>query len=319
MYTKNNILVSVLVTVYNHEKYLEECLSSLVGQKTNFKYEILVHDDCSTDNSKKIIEKFYKKYSEKIVPFFEEENQYSKGVKIIENILIPKMKGKYFCFCEGDDYWIDENKIQKQYDFLEKNQEYKFCVHNSILVDKNSKFIRKKNVSENDGDLTCEDFIIGGGGFVCTNSIFSYSYLAKKLPKYFNYMSLDYIWQIYLSSCGKTYCFKDFMSAYRIQSDGSWSFRMKNNKDKYIEHCKKVITVLEMINIDFNYKYNEIFKKTIIIKNFEILRVKRDFKKMRYEPYKEIWNKLPLYKKIKYLLGEKFPKLSNVLYDIIHK
>ena len=83
---KNNIAVSVLCMVYNHEKYLRECLDSLVNQKTTFTYEILVHDDASTDQSKKIIEEYYKRFPDKIVPIYESENQYSKGVKINQEI-----------------------------------------------------------------------------------------------------------------------------------------------------------------------------------------------------------------------------------------
>ena len=312
----DKIMVSVLIMVYNHEKYLEECLNSIVNQKTNFKYEILVHDDCSTDNSKKIIEKFHNKYPSKIIPLYEEENQYSKGVKIIEDLLIPKMKGKYFCFCEGDDYWVDNSKLQKQYVFLEKNKEYKFCVHNSIIVDKDSKVIRKKIVLKDGGDLNCEDFITGGGGFVCTNSIFACSSLAKKLPKYFDYMSFDYIWQVYLSSCGKTYCLSDIMSAYRFRSGESWTERINKDKTKLINHFEKVNKVLEMINIDTNNKYDESIKKVIISNKFNILRLQHNFKQMHQEPYIELWKKLSKGKKMKYLIGEFMP---NWMYKIVKK
>ena len=312
---KSDIAVSVLVMVYNHEKYLDECLNSIVKQKTNFKYEILVHDDCSTDNSKKIIEKYYNNFPDKIIPFYEKENQYYKGNDIIKNILIPNIKGKYFCFCEGDDFWIDENKLQKQYEFLENNKEYKFCVHNSIVVDKNSIKIRDITPLKEGGDLTCYDFILGGGGFVATNSIFSYSFLAKNLPKYFDYMTIDYFWQIYLSSVGKSYCFKDYMSAYRFQSVGSWSARMKESKEKYINHIEKIINTLYMVfdEIDDNYKNS--VKKVILTEEFKVFKLKREYKKMKQEPYLEIWKSLSLKKKVGYFLDGHFP----IFYGIIKR
>ena len=307
------IKVSILCLAYNHEKYLEKCLDSLVNQKTNFKYEILVHDDCSTDSSKEIIERYYKKHPKKIIPVYEKENQYSKGVKINKDILIPKMKGKYFCFCEGDDYWIDENKLQKQYDFMERNKDYKLCIHNSIAVDKNGNELYKINPLVNGGDLKCEDFIKNGGGFVSTNSLFSYSYLAKNLPNYFDYLTVDYVWQIYLSSIGKNYCFKEHMSAYRIESEGSWTSRMLSNIDKLIEFKRRIINVLTLINDEMHFKYDEIIKKTIISQEFAILELQKDYKSMKKNKYKEVYKSRPLKIKMKYFLDEHFPSFYNFL------
>ena len=313
---KNNVGVSILCSVYNHEKYLEECLNSLVNQKTNFKYEILVHDDCSADNSKKIIAKFYQKYPDKIIPFYEKENQYSKGVKINKEILIPKMKGKYFCFCEGDDYWIDENKLQKQYDFLEEHQDYSLCIHNSIGVNKDSIKVSDITPLKDGGDLTCEDFIINGGGFVSTNSLFSRTTYAKNLPKYFDFMTLDYIWQIYLSSCGKTYCFKEKMSAYRIESDGSWTTRVYNNPEKFSKIEEKIIKSLELFNKETNYQFDKTVKARINLINFNIFELTRDYQKMYQDPYNDIRRKQPIKMRIKYFLYIHSPWLFKILYKI---
>ena len=316
---KGEIKVSILCLVYNHEKYLRKCLDSLVNQKTNFNYEILIHDDCSTDNSKEIIERYYKKYPEKINPIYEKENQYSKGVKINKKILIPKIKGKYFCFCEGDDYWIDENKLQKQYDFMEENKDYKLCIHNSIAVDKNGNELHKINPLLSGGDLECEDFIKNGGAFVSTNSIFSYSYLAKNLPDYFDYLSVDYVWQIYLSSVGKNYCFKEYMSAYRVESDGSWTNGMLCNRDKHIQFKKKVIKSLNLINEDTKYKYEKTIKETILNQEFIILELQHDYKSMKKDQYKEIYKSKPLKIRIKYFIGGHFPKFYDKLKQIRSK
>ena len=115
-----DIKVSVCCTVYNHEKYLRKCLDGFVMQKTNFAFEVLINDDKSTDSSADIIREYYEKYPDIIVPVFQTENQYSKGVDIIDDILIPMAKGKYIALCEGDDYWCDENKLLLQYDYMEQ-------------------------------------------------------------------------------------------------------------------------------------------------------------------------------------------------------
>ncbi len=314
---KNDVKVSVLCTVYNHEKYLERCLISLVNQKTSFKFEILVHDDCSTDNSKQIIEKFHKKYPNLIVPIYEKENQYSQNVKINKDILMPRMKGKYFCFCEGDDYWIDSNKLEKQYCFLENNSEYKFCVHNAIMVDKNDKKIGTITPLFNGGDLTCEDFIKNGGGFVATNSIFACSSLTKQLPKYFDFKTMDYFWQIYLSSCGKTYCFKDYMSAYRVASEGSWTERVLNNREKCLAYKRDLIKSLNLINEEMKWKYNQLFQEQINLINFSIFEMTRDYVKMYSEPYDTIRKNKPLRDRMRYFMYLRFPKLFKLLYRVI--
>jgi len=269
-----SIMVSILCTTYNHEKYIGQALESFINQKTNFKFEVIINDDCSTDNTANIIREYEKKYPDIIKPVYQKENQYSKHVKIIQEVLIPKAKGKYLALCEGDDYFIDENKLQKQFDFLESHSEYAFCVHNAIKVNTSREKIGEVHPVKENSDLTCEDFILGGGGFVVTNSIFTHMKYAKNLPDYLKNFSLDYIWQIYFSSKGKTYCFADEMSAYRIGTEGSWSSRMKKDYDKNINHCKRVKNCLQEIDQYTNKKYHKAFKKHILKINLIIMKLK---------------------------------------------
>ena len=116
-------LVSICCTAYNHELYITEAIESFLMQETDFPFEVLVHDDCSTDDTANIIREYEKKYPNIIKPIYQKENQYSKGVKITP-IVIKKSVGKYIALCEGDDYWTDLFKLQKQVDFLEENDDY---------------------------------------------------------------------------------------------------------------------------------------------------------------------------------------------------
>jgi glycosyltransferase involved in cell wall biosynthesis len=120
-------LVSVLCTAYNHEPFIEKSLLGMLKQKTSFAYEIIVHDDASTDGTKKIVEEYWHQYPHKIKPIFQQDNQFSKGRKIWTEIMIPQAKGKYIAICDGDDWWTDENKLQMQVDFLDNNPEYSIC------------------------------------------------------------------------------------------------------------------------------------------------------------------------------------------------
>ena len=124
---ESKIIVSIQCLVYNHEPYLRKCLDGFVMQKTNFKFEAIVHDDCSTDGSAAIIREYAEKYPDIIKPIYETENQYSKHDGSLDRIMDSACKGKYIALCEGDDYWTDPLKLQKQYDVLENS-------HNVILL-----------------------------------------------------------------------------------------------------------------------------------------------------------------------------------------
>jgi glycosyltransferase involved in cell wall biosynthesis len=118
-------LVSILCDTFKHEAYLSDALEGFLSQKTNFPFEIIVHEDASPDGTPAILKEFESRYPLLIKPIYQTENQYSNpDVDIWGDITFPKAKGKYIALCEGDDYWIDPYKLQKQVDFLEANPDY---------------------------------------------------------------------------------------------------------------------------------------------------------------------------------------------------
>lgn len=129
--TEDRPLVSICSITYNHAPYIRECLDGFLMQKTDFPYEIIINDDCSTDGTTEIIKEYAEKYPDIIHPIFHDENQYQKGVRgMFQHFVIPHAKGKYIALCEGDDYWIDPLKLQKQVDFLESHPDYGMCYTN---------------------------------------------------------------------------------------------------------------------------------------------------------------------------------------------
>ncbi len=128
-------VVSICVTTYNHAKYLRKTLESFLCQRCEYPYEILVHDDVSTDGTIDILKEYAAKYPEIVKPLFEEENQYSKGVPINETFNFPRAQGKYIALCEGDDYWLDETKLQRQIAHMEQDPECTFCFTNGMIHD----------------------------------------------------------------------------------------------------------------------------------------------------------------------------------------
>lgn len=133
----NEIKVSICCLTYNHKPYIEQTLNRFLKQKTNFKFEIIIHDDASTDGTSEIIKEYASKYPNIIVPILQSVNQYSLNTLITIKYIFPLVHGKYIAFCEGDDSWPNENKIQLQYDFLENNPDYAAVGGVSTYIDDN--------------------------------------------------------------------------------------------------------------------------------------------------------------------------------------
>ena len=135
----DKILVTIICTTFNQERYIRKALDGFLMQKTNFLYEVIVHDDASTDRTPSIIREYAEKYPHIIVPILQKENQFSKGVWITNDLLLPMAKGKYIAMCEGDDFWTDPNKLQMQADIMEKYPECSVCVHSVRGISENEK------------------------------------------------------------------------------------------------------------------------------------------------------------------------------------
>lgn len=132
---KEDIIVSVLVQAYNEERWIEQTIRSIVNQKTNFRYELIVTDDFSTDATADIIRKLHGEFPDIIVPIYHEHNYFSIGNCNVSEELV--VRGKYVATCDGDDYWCDDNKLQIQVDIMENNQDCALCTHDYNLVDEN--------------------------------------------------------------------------------------------------------------------------------------------------------------------------------------
>lgn len=131
-----NIMVSVIITTYNHENYIEDAICSVLMQKVNFNYEVLIGEDCSTDNTRKVLRKMEDKLPDCFNIFYRDRNM-GMGYKGNGADLYSRAIGKYTITLEGDDYWTYEYKLQNQVDFLEQNPKYIAIAHNTLVVDKN--------------------------------------------------------------------------------------------------------------------------------------------------------------------------------------
>jgi glycosyltransferase involved in cell wall biosynthesis len=135
----NNPLVSICCLTYNHGLYIRHCINSLITQKTDFPFEIVVHDDASIDNTIEIIKEFEIKYPRIVRPIYQKINQRSLKTDRVIKLVFNSSKGKYIALCEGDDYWLDPFKLQKQVDYLERNKEFGLVHGNSCILNEKKK------------------------------------------------------------------------------------------------------------------------------------------------------------------------------------
>lgn len=256
-------MLSIACITYNHEKYIAQAIDGFLMQKTNFDFEIVIGEDCSTDTTRNIILEYSKKYPDKFKLLLPEKN-----LGTMDNLVnvFNNCSGKYVAVCEGDDYWTDPMKLQKQVDFLEANPDYSICSHNVLVVfegtDKPSKEWlgrrRKKTI-------TLEDLLsYGSGGATCSlvwrNKVFG------EFPAwYWEQKGGDWSLQILCASKGKMKYFTEPMGVYRIHEKGSLSVRAdeakKNNLDLVAYNYGIVQDLTKALNEHFNYKYEKHLRK----------------------------------------------------------
>jgi len=223
-YFDSQCMVSVVCDVYNHEPYLRNCLEGFVMQDTNFPFEVLINDDASTDKSAEIIKEYVLKYPLLFKPIYQKENQYSKGVGIWCEIQFPRAKGKFIALCEGDDYWTDPLKLQKQIDILEADESLMACCTNSSVVDEQGNVLEKrwaKPIVPNsiEGKYTLRDFFNQGHTYPTASIVFRRSHfdeICEKFQKTQNPYLGDWTLWIAILCYGDMYYLDDVTCAYRI-------------------------------------------------------------------------------------------------------
>jgi glycosyltransferase involved in cell wall biosynthesis len=235
-------VVTVVCVTYNHAPYIRDALEGFVMQKTSFPFEVIVHDDASTDGTADIVREYERKYPGIIHGIYQKENQYSRGVAISKEFIYPQVRGKYVALCEGDDYWTDPLKLQKQVDALEAHPELDSCTCRVLLTkhEKKSRFVAPATKSR---VLKAEEVILGGGWFVSTPSLMCRREVYLQITPMREVMFLDYVLQIQASLRGGMYYIEDCMAVYRRLVPGSWSATHRSGFP--IEKMDRMLQVLD--------------------------------------------------------------------------
>lgn len=313
----NELMVSVNCITYNHEKFIADAIESFLMQKTDFKYEILIHDDASTDKTAEIIRGYEERFPDLIKPIYQTENQYSK-VKRISKFNIERVKGKYIANCEGDDYWTDPYKLQKQVDYMESNAKCSMCAHGSIHVtEENNRLDTVSRPHHGNKIFTVEEVIEGGGGLFTTNSILYPSRLALNKPDYYFKAPVgDYPLAIHLATQGEVYYIDEFMSAYRVNVRGSFISNLSSSTDKIAKHFTAIAGMLDQVNEETKYRYNEAIVKTKAKNAFNVLLAQERYKELKLPEYKEYYDRLGSALKTKMFIKHYFPGLITAVKKI---
>jgi len=215
-------LVSISCISYNHVNYIRKAIEGFIMQKTNFRFEVLIHDDASTDGTVDIIKEYEAKFPDIILPLYEEENQWVKGKIGSAYFNYPRARGKYIALCEGDDFWIDPYKLQKQVDFLESHSDYGLVYTDIEYVDTNSNPIildpGSKIAVRRVYDYIFGHYLNDPGFIYTTSTLFRRSLLdiagASQWFVYDHWLFMD------LARQSKVYFLSDKTSAYRKNPNG---------------------------------------------------------------------------------------------------
>ncbi|MGV0846421.1 glycosyltransferase family 2 protein [Empedobacter falsenii] len=212
----DEIVVSIICDCYNHEKYIAQALDGFLMQNCDFKFEVLIHDDASTDNSAAIIKEYELKYPEIIKPIYQKENQYSKKVNIWKDYQFSRAKGKYIALCEGDDYWIDPLKLQKQVDFLENNEDYVLCFHKVSILKTNGEIV-EDFITKVPEDYQQRETLAKNSNYIHTPSVLFRNIVKDKIdiPELTNSPIGDYFLYLIITQYGKIGYLKETMAVYR--------------------------------------------------------------------------------------------------------
>lgn len=277
-------LVTIRTLVYNHARYLHDYFRGILMQETTFPFIAIVHDDASTDGSADIIREYAEKYPNIIKPIYETENQYTKRNGSLNRIMREACQvydSKYHALCEGDDYWTDPHKLQKQVDWLEQHPEYTMVCCNGVIEAPHGKLSTAEDYKKIDwpyksesGDCTLEELVTHGGRYMLTAGLVYRPAVRNTYPaECRNLPCGDYVLKLFAALTGKVYYFADSMIVYRFQSsENAWSTK---SSTKIIKHLTDIawkhdVHLLAAADRFSHFKHQELFRRAILryVKHF---------------------------------------------------
>lgn len=310
----NKPLVTVYCAAYNHEQYIKDALDGFISQETSFPFEVIIHDDASTDSTASIIANYAEQYPSLVIPYYEKENQYSKGVGFFRKSILPMARGKYLAFCEGDDYWCDPRKLQMQVDYLEAHPKCAACAHNTLIhdcrYDNESGTVSKMS---HDGMIAFARLVMNSGYH--TSSLMVRKNIYHNEPEFVTSVKGvgDYPLKIYLGLIGGIYYINRIMSVYRYMTQGSWTDRNSKDSEIAISTNLQIKKMLSLANEWSSREYEDNFQQAIKQVDFNILEKKCKFREMIAPQYSPFFKELSFKHRLRIIVSAICPPLGSFL------
>lgn len=309
--------ITVVVMTYNHRDYIKQALDSILSQRINVDFDILIHDDFSNDGTYELLLNYQNKYKGKIRIIRQQSRKFIvDGFNMmIFKYVVPLIDSKYVAYCDGDDYWCDDSKLQKQYDFMETHPDYSMCFHCAYQLKSNNDMSSKWFIKD-EGDIVLSDLINDKPGIpIATSSLFVKSNVFAEFSVWRKEYSVEDL-PLYMTAAleGKIYRLSDVMCVYRQFASGSWSSQNKDNPERLISHQENLITGIKRFDAETKYKYHDIVTKHIDGCEFRIAFLKNDFHILFAKKYKRFLKKLSLRERINLKLQYRMPSLYNLLH-----
>jgi len=259
----DKVYISCICITFNQEAYIAEAIDSMLAQQTEYKFEIVIHDDCSTDKTRAILVEYQQQFPNIIKLVLQETNQYSLGKRIIP-LAVAASTGELLAICEGDDFWINQDKLQKQITILNSNHNVALCIHRAYKkVSDNYLDWGETDHGELQQRLSVDDVITSMGQYAPTASYFMRKEVMEAMPAWVNQAPVgDFLIEVYSKTVGDIYYIPDVMSVYRAVAIGSWSQNQLAIPAKKIVINKKMIAVYNYMKADTKLNLApELFKK----------------------------------------------------------
>lgn len=255
--------VTVLVTTYDHEKFIAQAINSLLMQETDFEYEVVIIEDYSTDRTRDIVINFQEKYPSRIRLILAEKNNNDNRAWGSE---IVNCRSKYIALLDGDDYWTSSNKLQKQVDFLESHPECTICCHNATaFYEDGSQPAYDFNPPDQKEISTLDD--LWTGNFIACCSAMLRGGVVSRFPDWFYPLQWG-DWELYIlwAQHGDIGFINEVMGAYRVHNRGLWSGLSE------IQQIEQVIEFYQKMNANLDFKYDEIIRVMIAKHYYDLAR-----------------------------------------------
>ena len=253
-------IVSICTLSYNHEPYLRQTLDSFLSQR-DVPFEIIIHDDASTDGSAEIIREYEKKYPDVVKPMYQTENQYSKGIHNPSGAFnFPRATGRYIAMCEGDDFWNDPCKLKKQVEYMDTHPECTLLAHSAHIIPADGAWRSADLIRpyEEHRDLLPEEVISKPVSFPMASLMFP-AELAKQLPRWYYECPVgDIPLHLFMLEHGTVHYMDAPMATYRMGREGSWQQLMDKDPktvQKWEDHYLAMKELFSAFNEETGGKY----------------------------------------------------------------